>query len=209
MKKIILLTFILLMSSCGKYPVWYEEKTADQAAIAGWLNFSQDLLAKSEVNFLEAISLDSTNISANIGLGWVRVLKDSGDLAAAAINFEFGLLNSTWKYDALGGLCVVKAILNEYPLTISLADLLLSAKPLYVFKYKPDIDWHDIYLLKIQAQYFTGEYKRAWSSVLKITSKYTLDPDETETWVVNGRKYITFESALAKVIEELTELYSF
>lgn len=208
MKRILLLLMISAMSGCGKYPVWFEEQTADQAADAAWLNFSQKLYSDAETGFLTALEIDSSHISSNVGLGWVELHKDRGDLDLAARYLEAGMLNSIWKFDALCGLCVVKSIVNDYPLTITLADLLLSSQPRYSFLYDPDINWQDILILKIQAQYFTGEYRRAWKTIQELSAAYSLNPDETETWVVNGTAFITFEAALAKVIEELTALYS-
>ena len=77
---------------------------------------------------------------------------------------------------------------------------------IYVFEYFSEIDFHDILLVKTQAQFLSQNYMDAYTTLSSISDD-SLDPANVESWEINGISYPSFESALAALIASVTTEY--
>ena len=174
---------------------------------SGFINLASGFYEDALDNFDDALSLSRTNISANMGKAWSMLFLDNGvdgsSLDSMRILFEKGIGDSIWSADAYCGLAMVALAQKNYSLSVNHADSLLSINSLYVFEYVNDIDYHDILLVKAQAQFFTSDYQGAYDTLSLIDSVYDIDSD----WVVNDISHFSFESALTTLIELLTSEY--
>tara|TARA_B100000315_G_C14540135_1_gene570480 strand:+ start:721 stop:1410 length:690 start_codon:yes stop_codon:yes gene_type:complete len=174
---------------------------------SGFINLASGFYEDALDNFDDALSLSRTNISANMGKAWSMLFLDNGvdgsSLDSMRFFFEKGIGDSIWSADAYCGLAMVALAQNNYSLSVNHADSLLSINSLYVFEYVNDIDYHDILLVKAQAQFFTSDYQGAYDTLSLIDSVYDIDSD----WVVNDISHFSFESALTTLIELLTSEY--
>ncbi len=194
----------------GEYDTCPESCMSSEEFIQmGWADLSVGSYEDALNNFDEALSIDSLNVSASMGKAWCMFFMDSGStLDSMKILFEKGVSDSTWSADAYCGLSIVTFAQGHYTTAIAYADLLLSIDPVYVLEFYTEIDYHDILLVKAQSQYFTQNYVDAYTTLTDgdIVDD-SLDPDQEESWEVNGIQYPTFESALSAVIASVTSEY--
>lgn len=206
-----LILFFMIIFSCDKkeQPLVPQQLTIDELNKLGWNHFSINEFEDAISYFNQSLTKDSTNVSAAVGKGWTLLLQDDNAENATDIEFYFlkGELDATWKNDARCGFVVFRYVNAQYVEIENLVDLILAENPGYFFQYKPEIDWHDLLLIKAQAFFFIEEYVHAWYAVSQLTSVYALDPDDYRTWKVNGVTYFSFEAALSKVIEILSDIY--
>jgi tetratricopeptide (TPR) repeat protein len=173
----------------------------------GWADISAGSHEDALGNFDVALTLDPENIEATMGKAWSLLFLDSGNtLDLIKYLLEKGVSDSTWSADAYCGLSIVAFAQGNYTTAITYADILLSADPIYVFEYFSEIDFHDILLVKAQSQFLTQNYMDAYTTLSSI-SDVGLDPDQEESWVVNGISYPSFESALVALIALVTTEY--
>ena len=178
---------------------------------SGWINLVSGFYEDALDNFDDALLISSTNISANMGKAWSMLFLDNGvdgtSLEDMRILFEKGIGDSLWSADAYCGLSMVALAQQNYLLSVNHADSLLSINSLYVFEYVNDIDYHDILLVKAQAQFFTSDYQGAYDTLSLIDSVYDIVTVSDSEWVVNDISHFSFESALATLIELVTSEY--
>ena len=173
----------------------------------GWSNISSGSYEDALDNFDVALTVEPENIEATMGKAWSLLFIDSGStLDLMKYLFEKGVSDTTWSADAYCGLSIVIFAQGNYTTAITYADILLSADPTYIFEYFSEIDFHDILLVKTQSQYLTQNYMDAYTTLSSISDD-SLDPDQEESWIVNGISYPSFESALAALIASITSEY--
>lgn len=209
--------FLLLLLACPTEDEPPEPPPPDPEVYIqdGWDDLSSGSFEDALDNFDEALAIDPENLSAIMGKAWSLFFVDSGDaLIMMSYLFEKGVNDSTWSADAYCGLSIVTFAQGDYGSAIAFANSLLSIDSVYVFDYVDDIDYHDILLVKAQAQFLTRDYLGAYTTMVQIIpslmdqdSDLYLDDDEPESWEVNGIQYPTFESALSAVIASVTSEY--
>ncbi len=183
------------------------EPSFEQLIRDGWYAFQNGDYTQALQQFEQAWQKDSTDIEINVALGWTLLLYDAGDLQRSERLLQKAVHNATFKSDARCGLVVIRFLQEQYTEIESLVDLILANKPNYFFRYNPSIDWHDLMLIKAQAYFHTDEFDKAWQAVTAISTVFTLDPNDHRTWIIQDVRYFSFEAALAKAIEILSELY--
>ena len=201
--------FLLLLLACPTEddPPEPEPPGPEVYIQEGWADLSAGSYEDALDNFDVALSVDPENIEATMGKAWALLFVDSGNtLDLMKYLFEKGVNDSTWSSDAYCGLSNVTFAQGNYTAAINYADILLSADPNYVFEYFSGIDFHDILLVKAQAQFLTQNYIDAYTTLSPISDD-TLDPDNEESWEVNGISYPSFESALAALIALVTSVH--
>jgi hypothetical protein len=173
----------------------------------GWLEFGHQEYSAALELFTKACEKDSFQIEASVGLGWTLLMMDQGNLDTCEQLFQKGIQSAMWKSDARCGLVVVRFLQEQYSEIENLVDLILVDNADYFFQYNPSIDWRDLMLIKAQSYFYTDEYEKSWDAITEITDVFHLDPNDHHTWKVDNQTYFSFEAALAKVIEILSELY--
>ncbi len=201
----------ILLFRCGGYPTGYDptpQPNVEQMVIDGWSYFTMDSLNNANNLFNEALKNDSANVGAHVGKGWSLLLMQQGDKDSSGFHLQKGIADSLWKLDAHCGLAVVNFIRTQYASVLSPVNTVLSESPTYVFGYKQSVDWKDLIIIKAQVQYFEKDYWNAWQTLDNLSHEFDLDPDASETWVVQSVTYYSFEAALSKVLAILSERYA-
>ena len=205
---ILVFCMIFVNCECGKKnPTKNDDPTITEILSSGWAKFSAEDYSGAETAFDEAITKESGNFSANTGKGWSMLMQNKEDLAGIVSYLQKAVSDNTWQSDARCGLAVTKLIQKQYSDVITMVELVISAQTDYFFQYRPSIDYHDLLVIKAQAYFLSKQYTNAWQTVLQLTSEYSLDPNNSDSWVVNGAEYFSFEAALSEVIEILSNTY--
>jgi len=213
MKKILIIIISLLLYHCGQSPTEPpktvdKEPTVEELLDAGWSQFKDSKYELAKQKFDKALAKEPENVSANVGKGWSLLLQDSNHMQLVILCFEKGLSDNTWKTDSRAGLVVAKFNQEKYDEIPALVNYCLKDNPAYIFSYQPEIDWHDLLLIKAQALYFTKKYKDAWTEIKKITTEYNyIDSQASETWIINEVSYFSFEAVLSKIIQIISARY--
>ncbi len=214
MKKILIIIVSLIFLHCGQFTTEPEKKTAgggpsiEELLDAGWTAFTASKYDSAQQKFDKALAQEPANISANVGKGWALLLRDSNHLQLVILCLEKGLSDSKWEKDCRSGIIVAKFNQAKYDEIPALVNYCLKDNPAYSFSYQPQIDWRDLILIKAQALYFTKKYKDAWTEIKKLTAKYNyIDPQASETWVVDDASYFSFEAVLSKIIQIISATY--
>ena len=210
-KATILILLALLFLQCGKKSGTNpdDELTAAQLATKGWDKLSLLDLEDAITYFESALSRDVTLTSANVGRGWVLLLQNSTNYAAIENHFIKGKSDAVWAKDANCGLAVLRLLRNQYSESITACDLVLGENSKYAFSYLPSIDWHDLLVIKAEAQFQLKNYNGANTTINQIGNEFSLDPQDPQTWIIDGTQYFSFQSALSKAIEILADRYKF
>lgn len=208
---LVVLILALGLGACRK-PGPTRQEQIDALIESGWESVEFGSWAEAQLDFLTALGLDSLSAAANVGLGWSMIFLGVDDLDGAAAYLEQGTTDSQWQNDAWSGLAAIRLSQTLYAGADSLAGLVLTADPSYVFTPRPEIDWHDLLLIQAQARFITTDYTGAWLAVQPVIggSPYpygTVDLANPATWVIDGKTYLLFEQALSVMISNLTVYY--
>jgi len=213
MKKLLIILFSFLFIQCGKFTVEPEQKVTAEPSVeellqAGWAEFTQCKYDSAQQDFDKVLAQQPENVSANVGKGWSLLLKNSNHLQLAILCLEKGLSDNNWETDSRCGIIVAKFTQEKYDEIPTLVNYCLQDHPAYSFSYQADIDWHDLLLIKAQALYFTKKYNDAWTVIQKLTQDYNyIDPQASETWIVNDVSCFSFEAVLSKIIHLVSVMY--
>ncbi|MBN2413839.1 hypothetical protein JXQ31_19350 [candidate division KSB1 bacterium] len=213
MKKILIIFFSLIFLHCGKFTTEPEKKvtgdpTIEELLDSGWADFTASQYDSAQQKFDKVLAQEPENVAANVGKGWALLLRDSNHLQLVILCLEKGLTDGNWVSDCRTGIIVAKFNQAKYDEIPALVNYCLKDNPAYSFSYQPKIDWRDLILIKAQALYFTKKYKDAWTEIKKLTTKYNyIDPQASETWVVDDVSYFSFEAVLSKIIQIVSVLY--
>ncbi|MFB0517609.1 MAG: tetratricopeptide repeat protein [Candidatus Neomarinimicrobiota bacterium] len=203
------LALALALGACGgKGPT--KKERIDAFNETGWELFQKGDFTAALEEFSEALALDSTNVAANVGLGWCMLLLGDPNLSAIIAALEVGATSASWQHDAWCGLAVANLNQQLYAEADSVAGLVLAADSSYVFTYRPQIDWQDLLVIQAQARFFTTAYIQAWQAIqpLIVGPPYdAIDPADPTTWVIGTTSYSLFEEVLAVIISALAEQY--
>lgn len=172
----------------------------------GWTHFSDGDYSLAVLVFEEALASQPSSVEAKVGKGWALLMKDTSATDEIVTLLENGKNNSDWEIDSRCALSALRLVRKEYDQAIQNADTLLAKKSSYVFEYKTDIDWKDVSIIKAQAHFLNQEYISAWNAVAGI-SDITLDPNNSSSWKINGKQYLSFAAALSSEIANLSDQY--
>ncbi len=201
------LLLLLLWSGCGKAGPTKQERI-DAFNETGWEQFQKDEFAVALRQFNSGLDLDGDDVDGNLGRGWSLLMLGDPDLDTTTAALEKATASAAARQDAWCGMSAVALNDQRYPAADSLATLVLTANPAYVFVYRDSVNWRDLLLIQAQARYFTTDYAGAWDATLTLTvgTEFELiDPADPSTWVIGARLFTLFEELLAKVISRLAE----
>lgn len=212
MKKSLFILIIFLIAGCElKSPVQEQivpTENYDAIAAEGWTIFTGGTYDSALVVFDSVIVQDPENTSARVGRAWCLLMQADVDTTDSRFYLQAAESDSNWFADARCGGIIIDFQWSEWVKCIAAVDELLAAAPQYVFKYHPQIDWHDMRVIQAQSHYFTKNYEQAWATLEELNPGFQLDPDASETWIVDGVTYFSFEAALSKAIEMMSQRYS-
>ena len=172
----------------------------------GWTHFSDGDYSLAVLVFEEALASQPSSVEAKVGKGWALLMKDTSATDEIVTLLENGKNNSDWEIDSRCALSALRLFRKEYDQAIQNAEKKKKKKSSYVFEYKTDIDWKDVSIIKAQAHFLNQEYISAWNAVAGI-SDITLDPNNSSSWKINGKQYLSFAAALSSEIANLSDHY--
>ena len=206
---IISLTFLM---DCGKKSPTKSSRIKS-ALNAGWDEFESSNMEAALEEFMEAFNLDSTRAQSQVAVAWARLMVPGTDPATVISAIDSNATDDQeWRNDAWCALAVAHLILNQYSEADSVALLVLTADPAYVFAHRPSVDWQDLLLIQGQALFFMAQYTSAWQvmgPLLTDPPYASIDPANPSTWKIGntGKTYNMFAEIVAKVISALVEVH--
>lgn len=146
----------------------YESEVAN-----GWRVFESLQYDSAKVYFEQAIALDSTDVEAFAGLGWVQIRRD--DLTAAGIAFQRGSTKYPVSSDLFGGWSFLLNAQKAYDLSNAKADSVLLQDPTWQFTWQTSINASDVRLTKAANYYALGAYASSLSQVQVLNPSFNVD----------------------------------
>ena len=213
MKKVLIVIAALFLMHCGSGPTGTEPPsnntmTLEELLDAGWQAFAGDRYVTAKQYFDQALIKESANSSANLGKGWSLLLEGSSHYQIALNAFDQAIQDVNCEADCRAGIISTKFVQQKYDEIPSLISIMLSKYPKYSFSHKSDINWQDLLLMKAQAFYFNRQYLQAWTTVKQLTSEYNyIDPEASETWIVEEQTFFSFEAVLSRIIHILSNTF--
>ena len=196
-----LISCLVCLSSCGDDEGAGPGLTASDYNEAGWSSYAVEDYTNARANFGKALELEAGFIEARLGLAWCEA--HGGEYPAALEDFNEVMDAGEYVTDAFAGRSATALAASQDSLAIASAESTLARDPVYEFRRKKEYDWRDIRLITAQAHYALAQYGGAQAQVDILDPDNGLDPADSESWVVNGQTYITYEAALAMEIEWL------
>ena len=199
-KFIILIIVTLSLFSCednGGEP----EATAGELINSGWVNFEAGEFSSAVSDFNSALSKDASAFEAYSGIGWSQIRLDQID--EAETNYMTALNGNYAGKELLAGLAAISLVNEEYTTAIGYAESILNIDPDWVFEHDNSIDFKDVWLLVATAYFHEGDFAEVELSILKIESTYSISENDSNTWVVDGNSYLTYQEAVAAYLQSL------
>jgi tetratricopeptide (TPR) repeat protein len=163
-------------------------------------------------SFEEAISNGYKSAEAYLGAGWSNLMLENISDAIDACNdaLEEGYSKAE---DAYCGLSIAYlatlGTATDAQKAASYADSVLSIDSHYTFSHLATVNYLDVHLVRAEANLYLGDYARVQQSLDILDPDNGLDPEDSNTWVVDGRRYNTYLEALIAEIEYVRPLIEF
>ena len=198
-KFIILIIVTLSFFSCenGGEP----EGTAGELINSGWVNFEIGEYLKAIEDFNSAISKDASAAEAYSGIGWSRIRLDMID--AAQTGFLTALDGNYAGKETLAGLAAISLAKEKYTVAIGYAESILNIDPDWIFEHDNTIDFKDVWYIVAIAYFHEGDFAEVEAAILKIDSSYSIDENDSATWIVGTNSYNSFQEAVAAYLQSL------
>ena len=198
-KPIILIIVTLSFFSCdnGGEP----EGSAADLINSGWVKFEAGEFSSAVSDFNSALSKDASAFEAYSGIGWSQIRLDQID--EAETNYMTALNGNYAGKELLAGLAAISLVNEEYTTAIGYAESILNIDPDWVFEHDNSIDFKDVWLLVATAYFHEGDFAEVEKAILNIDSTYSISENDSNTWVVDGNSYLTYQEAVAAYLQSL------
>jgi hypothetical protein len=182
--------------------------SVDELLNSAWTEFESYRYDNAKSYFDQVLVKEPSNCDASLGKGWSLLLQGSNHYQLAINAFDVAIAEPACEADSRAGIIVAKFNQERYDEIPALVDYFTQKYPKYVFEHDENIDWHDLLLMKAQAQYFIRQYSTSWTTVKKLTTVYDyMDPSASDTWIIEEQIFFSFEAALSKIIYILSETF--
>ena len=199
-KFIILIIVTLSFLSCegnGGEP----EATAGELINSGWVNFEAGDYSTAISEFNSAIAKDASAFEAYSGIGWSQIRLDQ--IVDAETNFLTALNGNYAGKELLAGLAAISLANEEYAAAIGYAESILNIDPDWVFEHDNTVDFKDVWLLVATAYFHEGDFAEVEAAILKIDSTYSINGNNSATWIVGTNSYNSYQEAVAAYLQSL------
>ena len=193
-------------SGGGTKPPSIDQQIA-QLLTDGWLKFTKAEYDSAEYYFNEALKLNSDIKEAFAGKAWSKLMLDKADFESIEELFKEAQSDTSIVKDVKAGLAIVSNLQKKYSASINYIDELLASSASYVFQHKTDIDYHDLLVIEAHSYFYSKNFDKAYETILKLTTNYIFDPEDSSTWVVEGDKYPSYEGAISALLAKLSSQY--
>jgi hypothetical protein len=179
---------------------------------AGWSAFETGNLELAQQKFDAAIGLDAQYGPAYVGRGWVQLSRatTADAFGTAATSFDDAIGRGETGADAHGGRAAARLALGGDNLVgaIEEANAALAASPEFVFAHRTSFDWRDLHLIVAFAEAARGARFAAAREAADQVQDSGIRQGDPQTWVVEGVRYPTFETAVLAHLYLVSETYS-
>ena len=198
-KFVILIIVTLSFFSCenGGEP----EGTAGELINSGWVNFEIGEYLNAIEDFNSAIAKDASAFEAYSGIGWSQIRLDQIDDAEA--NYLTALNGNYAGKELLAGLAAISLATEEYTTAIGYAESILNIDPDWVFEHDNTIDFKDVWFVVAIAYFHEGDFAEVEAAILKIDSTYSINENDSTTWIVGTNSYNSYQEAVAAYLQSL------
>ncbi len=172
MKKIFLVSFLLITIGCGS------GKNEDHFK-AAWLLFETNQLDLAHQAFTALLVEDE---EANVGLGWTTLRMGMDSLSAA--DRYFGLVSEGDFTDAFAGSTITKWHLTQFSASLTDAQKVLTADSAYTFTHDTSVNYIDILQYKAMSQFHLNDLAGCIQTIKKLDPGFTAtvaDPNIKQT----------------------------
>ena len=199
-KFIILIIITLSILSCednGGEP----EATAGDLINSGWVKFEAGEFSSAVSDFNSALSKDASAFEAYSGIGWSQIRLDQID--DAETNYMTALNGNYAGKELLAGLAAISLVNEEYTTAIGYAESFLNIDPDWVFEHDNTIDFKDVWFVVAIAYFHEGDFAEVELAILKIDGTYSINEDDSTTWIVGTNSYNSYQEAVAAYLQSL------
>ena len=200
-KFIILIIVTLSLFSCennGSEP----EATAGELINTGWVKFEAGEYFSAVSDFNSAIAKDASALEAYSGIGWSQIRLDQID--DAETNYLTALNGNYAGKELLAGLAAISLATEEYTTAIGYAESILNIDPDWTFEHDNTIDFKDVWYIVAIAYFHEGDFAEVELAIQNIDSTYSISENDSNTWVVGGDSYLTYQEAVAAYLQSLS-----
>ena len=103
----------------------------------------------------------------------------------------------------LAGLEAISLATEEYTTAIGYAESILNIDPDWTFEHDNTIDFKDVWYIVAIAYFHEGDFAEVEAAILKIDSSYSIDENDSATWIVGTNSYNSFQEAVAAYLQSL------
>ncbi len=177
----------------------------------GWSEFQAGYFSQALSSFNAAIQQDSLYSAAYVGQGWtqLQLALTPNALAQALADFNQALALGQTSADTRSGRAATLLGIGGASLPGAVEDARASLRiaPAYTFQYRRSFDIHDLRLIESFALAGQGSFSAALAAADSIESS-VIDENNPSSWIIQGIRYETFESAVLAFLEQLSNLYA-
>ena len=177
------------------------EGTAGELINSGWIYFETGEYLNAIDDFNSALTKDASASEAYSGIGWSRIRLDMIDDARAS--FLTALDGNYAGKELLAGLAAISLANEEYAAAIGYAESILNIDPDWIFEHDNTVDYKDVWLVVAIAYFHEGDFIEVEAAILKIDSSYSIDENDSATWVVGTNSYNSYQEAVAAYLQSL------
>ena len=174
---------------------------AEELIASGWVNFESEDYSAAVGDFNLALDEDSTALEAYSGIGWSQIRLDQID--SAQINFIVALDRNYAGKEILAGLAAISLANEEYTIAIVHAKSILSTDADWVFEHDNSIDYNDLWLIVAIAYFHEGDFTEMEAAILNIDSTYSIDENDSATWIVGSNSFNSYQEAVAAYLQQI------
>ena len=180
-------------------------KTVMDFVNEGWLAYVDGNYVLAIAKFKEALNQTLTQDQefAHNGLGWTYASNAVDSLDKALESFDAAVLIKADFVEAYSGRGFVQMALKNYLSAIDDFVLALQLDPNFVFSHNSEINSNDLHLGLAEAYFFRQNLSAAQAQVDELEPTNGLNPNNADTWVVDGITFGTYAEALLAWIEKL------
>jgi tetratricopeptide (TPR) repeat protein len=146
-----------------------------QLIAEGWNSFSQAQIQDAVTKIKQAQSLDPSQMTAYMALGWIYMKWDS--LAVADGQFSNGSTKTgedSIKADLNAGWAFLLNAEKSYSSSNAKADTALGIEPGWSFPYLAGLNWQDLHVVKAENHYLLGNFNQSLAEVKLLNPGFSL-----------------------------------
>ncbi len=173
---------------------------------AGWNAYEGGNYTSAIDYFLQVIDQHPYWADAYNGIGWCYASNVMDTLDAAVKYFTDAIYYDANLTASWAGRGFVFLAQNHYIEAINDLTQALSLDANFIFAHDTSITSADIHLALAEAYFYRQEFRKAQAQVDALEPDNGLDPQDSNTWTVDGTAYPSYEAALLAWIEKLKSL---